>query len=98
LPQLLAAERGVRNVQALPPLDEGQIARWARAHRDRTGSLPTEDSGPVAEAPGETWRNIDQALRDAGRPVRQVPESAGGHAGSREGRQEIRQVVRSGAR
>src|SRR5262249_58060632 len=63
LAQLLAARRGVRNVQALPPLTEGQIVAWALAHHDRTGGWPYEDSGPVAEAPGETWKNLDAALR-----------------------------------
>jgi hypothetical protein len=63
LAQLLAARRGVRNVQALPPLTKGQIVAWAQAHHGRTGGWPYEDSGPVAEAPGETWKNIDAALR-----------------------------------
>jgi hypothetical protein len=63
LARLLAARRGVRNVQALPPLTEGQIVAWAQAHHGRTGGWPYEDSGPVAEAPGETWQNMDAALR-----------------------------------
>ena len=36
---------------------------WADAHRARTGSQPHDRSGPVADAPGETWGNIDRALR-----------------------------------
>jgi hypothetical protein len=69
LPQLMALHRGVRNVGDLAELSEAQILVWADAHRARTGRFPnTEgDSGPVADAPGEKWANIDQALRDGGR-------------------------------
>jgi hypothetical protein len=40
-----------------------QILAWADAHHARTGRWPTSASGPVADAPGERWRNIDGALR-----------------------------------
>ena len=57
-----------RNVQALPPLTEVQIAKWAIAHMERSGgSWPYEDSGEVPEAPGETWCNINAALREGNR-------------------------------
>jgi superfamily II DNA or RNA helicase len=62
LAQVLAEHRGVRNVQNLPELSVEQILAWADAHHARTGRWPTADSGLVAEAPGETWPNIDQAL------------------------------------
>jgi hypothetical protein len=40
-----------------------QILEWADAHFARTGKWPTAASGPVAGAPGETWKAIDAALR-----------------------------------
>ncbi len=63
LAKLLARKRGVRNIQDLPRLTSGHILRWAKAHYRRTGAWPTADSGPVLEAPGERWANIDQAVR-----------------------------------
>lgn len=62
LAQLLAARRGVRNHLRLPRLATKQIAAWAGAHRDREGEWPTVRSGPVPEAPGETWKGINVAL------------------------------------
>jgi hypothetical protein len=67
LPQLLAERRGVRNRGALPPLTVEEILSWADAYRDRHQVWPHTDAGPVAEAPGEAWDKIDQALRDGGR-------------------------------
>jgi hypothetical protein len=67
LARLLAEHRGYRNVQALPPLTEVLIAQWARAHMERVGSWPNEDSGEVFEATGENWNNINAALRDGHR-------------------------------
>jgi hypothetical protein len=40
-----------------------QILAWADAHFDLTGEWPKALSGPVADAPGETWRATDNALR-----------------------------------
>jgi hypothetical protein len=62
LAQLLAADRGRRNPRRLPHLTVQQILAWADAHRRRTGRWPSRDSGPVADAPGEQWRNIEAAL------------------------------------
>ncbi len=62
LARLLAEQRGVRHPQELPRLAAGQVRAWARAHRRRTGEWPTRNSGPVAEAPGETWSAIAAAL------------------------------------
>jgi CubicO group peptidase (beta-lactamase class C family) len=39
------------------------ILEWAGAHHAATGRWPTSKSGPVAGIPGETWENVDQALR-----------------------------------
>jgi hypothetical protein len=67
LARLLAEERGYRNVQALPRLSEKKIAEWATAYRQRASKWPSWKSGPVFEADGEDWRNIDKALRDGTR-------------------------------
>jgi hypothetical protein len=67
LAQLLGRKRGVRNRKALPPLTEEQVLRWADLHFQRTGAWPTEASGPVADAPGETWQGVAEALRAGGR-------------------------------
>jgi hypothetical protein len=63
LPQLLAKHRGVRNRMAIPNLTAEQILTWAEAYRKRIGKWPGVATGPVLDAPGETWRNIDDALR-----------------------------------
>jgi len=63
LAQLLATERGVRNSAALPPLTKDQILAWVNAHFERTGQWPTATSGPIEEASGEKWRNVQNALR-----------------------------------
>jgi hypothetical protein len=65
--RLLARERGVRNLQNLPPLKVGQILKWARTHHQRTGSWPSYYLAEVTDAPGESWRAINSALRDGGR-------------------------------
>jgi len=39
-----------------------QILAWSDAHRERTGDWPTSRSGPVADAPGEIWWNLNEAL------------------------------------
>lgn len=67
LAKLLAEQRGVRNLHDLPPLEESRVLSWADAHYRRTGWWPTCRSGPIAEAPGETWLAVDQALRRATR-------------------------------
>lgn len=66
LARLLAEYRGVRNRKGLPPFTEATILRWADAFRRRTGSWPSRRSGPIPEAPGETWWAVDAAL-DQGR-------------------------------
>jgi hypothetical protein len=62
LAKLLAEHRGVRNRKQLPPLTEEQILVWADAHHERTGTWPTSRSGPIPEAPGETWMAVQMAL------------------------------------
>ena len=63
LAQLLAANRNVRNRSDLPQLTEAQILQWADAYRVRTGKWPRSEPDTFDEAPGETWLNIDNALR-----------------------------------
>jgi hypothetical protein len=63
LPRLLARRLGVRNGASLPRLSVRQILAWADDHFRRTGHWPRANSGPVAQAPGETWNAIDGARR-----------------------------------
>lgn len=70
LAQLLAEHRNVRNPRGLAPLTVGQILRWADAHYQRTGSWPKKESGPVVDAPGETWKAIAMALIQRGRGLK----------------------------
>jgi hypothetical protein len=64
LAQLLAQRRGVRNEKDLPRLRPKQVLDWVDAHHQRTGKWPTCNSGPIAEAPGETWMAVHTALYD----------------------------------
>jgi hypothetical protein len=48
-----------RNKARLPPLTVAQILAWADAHRARTGEWPRVLSGPIPEAPGESWRAVN---------------------------------------
>ena len=63
LARLLRRERAVRYQRDLPPLTEDGVVCWAQAHHRRTGQWPTDDSGPVADAPGEVWFNVNACLR-----------------------------------
>jgi hypothetical protein len=62
LPRLLARERGVRNPKDPPALSVAEIRRWAEAYRQRAGTWPTLRSGPIPEAPSETWNMVNSAL------------------------------------
>jgi hypothetical protein len=62
LQALLARERGKRNKSALPRLSAAGILAWADAHYARTGRWPGVLSGPIPEAPGESWRAVNLAL------------------------------------
>ena len=37
-------------------LTAGQILAWADGHHRRAGRWPRATDGPIADAPGETWR------------------------------------------
>ena len=45
------------------PLAAEQILAWADAYHARAGEWPRQRSGPIAEAPGLAWHNVDDALR-----------------------------------
>jgi hypothetical protein len=64
LARLLAQRRGVRNKAQAPRLTRKLILEWADAYHRRTGKWPGQQSGPIPEAPGETWSAVQCALRD----------------------------------
>lgn len=70
LPRLLARHRGVRNPKAPPSLSVKKILEWADKFHRRKGIWPSRKSGPIPEAPGETWAMIDRALRHGQRGLR----------------------------
>jgi hypothetical protein len=70
LTKLLVKHRGARHPKYPPPLTRKQIVAWARAHHERTGEWPTPESGPVVDAPGETWKGIEMALVEGTRQLR----------------------------
>src|SRR5207249_9551084 len=55
LAELLAMERGVRNLTSVPRLTKKQSLAWADAHCRRTGEWPTQLSGPIPESPDDRW-------------------------------------------
>jgi hypothetical protein len=62
LRRLLRRARGAGDRRLRPSLSEAQITTWARGHFDRTKRWPNSRSGPIPEAPGETWGGINTAL------------------------------------
>src|SRR5207248_1594543 len=50
-----------------PLLTIEQILAWADAHFQRTGQWPTTERGPIPEAPGETWANVNAAMQQGRR-------------------------------
>jgi hypothetical protein len=60
---LLAERRGKRNKTWRPRLTVEQILGWADAHHKRTGEWPGLLSGAVVDAPGETWREINNCMQ-----------------------------------
>lgn len=63
LAQLLSAHRGVRSQRDAPPFRIRQILEWADSHHRRTGRWPTHTSGPIIDAPEETWSAVQTALQ-----------------------------------
>jgi hypothetical protein len=62
LARLLAEHRGVRNRMNIPTMSLEQILSWADAFHQRTGRWPSHTSGPIPDAPGETWAGVQGAL------------------------------------
>jgi len=62
--QTRAAAASSTRLAALPPLTEDAILAWADGHRTQTGAWPNENSGPILDAPGETWYNINASIRE----------------------------------
>jgi hypothetical protein len=67
LARLLMARRQVRSRYNNPPLEISQILGWADAFRARNKRWPTPRSGPIREAPGETWSSVSNALKQGRR-------------------------------
>jgi len=63
LARLLAERRRKRNNARLSQLTVEQILAWADTYRARIGGWPSARVGPIPDAPGEKWVNVDQALR-----------------------------------
>jgi hypothetical protein len=71
LAQLLEKHRGVPNRSNLPKLSIKRILGWLDAHKAHTGRWPTARSPElIAEAPYESWQNIDAALMRGTRGLR----------------------------
>ena len=70
LARFLHEHRKKCNPKSKPPLTLKKILAWADAYHEHTGKWPTAKSGPVADAPDETWNGIEDALRQAGRGLR----------------------------
>jgi hypothetical protein len=63
LPRLLARDLGARRWARGPTLTFALLLSWADARQARHGAWPHATSGPVEDAPGETWKAVDEALR-----------------------------------
>jgi hypothetical protein len=71
LARLLAGARGAPyRKRSREKLTVNLVLSWARLHRRRTGSWPTENSGPIPESTGDTWHAVDAALRKGSRGLR----------------------------
>jgi len=70
LAKILEEHRGVRNKTNLTILSEEKILKWARAYNKRHGIWPTHSSGPIDDAPGETWNAVNLALSRGSRGLK----------------------------
>src|SRR5262249_32863568 len=63
LGRLIIKHRGADACNRAPRLTLEQVRGWVHAHHAATGKWPTDDSGPVRDAPHpETWKAIGVAL------------------------------------
>jgi hypothetical protein len=86
LSRLLAQERGVQQGKDPRPISIPDILRWADAYKERHGQWPDSKSGPVPEAPGESWKTIQRALKSGrrGLPAKSsIPRLLTAHRGWR---------------
>ena len=64
LPAHRMVEQGIAHVpenrRLFPRLSVEEILKWADSWQARTGDWPALESGPIPEAPGETWNGINQ--------------------------------------
>ncbi len=67
LANLLLEERGVQHHLSVPDLTIAQILEWAEIHYEHHKEWPTQASGVVRGAVGESWRNIEASLRNGNR-------------------------------
>ena len=51
-----------RNPADLPKLTVEQVLAWVDAFHERTNKWPRQDSGPIDDAPGETWKGVCMAF------------------------------------
>jgi hypothetical protein len=70
LAKFLDQRFGVRNLAELPRFTVKKVLAWADAYRTRNGRRPAAKSGPIPEAPGETWLAVDKALHKGSRGFR----------------------------
>jgi superfamily II DNA or RNA helicase len=67
LVSLLSEQRGVVTRLNRPLLSEERILAWADSYHQRMGKWPVVSSGPVEGTTNETWKGVDQNLRNGGR-------------------------------
>jgi hypothetical protein len=67
LARLVEEHQGVPNNRNRLPLPAEQILACADAHRAGHGAWPRVRSGPIEDAPGETWSAVESALQDGRR-------------------------------
>jgi hypothetical protein len=67
LAKVLAKHRHVSRHVRRRRLSPEAILNWADAHFKRTGKWPRQQSGPIREAPGETWLRVQNALLEGRR-------------------------------
>jgi len=67
LARLLAERRGKACRALLPKLAVEQIILWLKTYVAQHGNYPSARSGPIVDAPGEVWKQVDAALREGKR-------------------------------